>query len=537
TALYALLAAIALLMGLMVVGCPGRRDGGAGEPVPRPGDDAGGARHEVLQRLKDAVSYVEVTLSFPDGAQQGIGSGFAVNDEGRIVTNAHVVSPTVHLEDGTVVSAGDRQVRVIFHSGTDHEEAYPARVLRENPELDLALLQVDARTPAFLELADSDVTSETAEVIAAGYPLGFREISLRTGTVTAHRTFEGMKYIEHDAEADSGNSGGPVVDELGRVVGVHTQTRISRNMSTKWAIPSNVLRDWLASDPADDPPVYFASAGGAAPTTAGAMSSLEQMISEAGLMYSPTEGRAFELPYDNEVMVYVHEWDDLLRAYVIYGDLPSAEAAVAALAFTYHDPVGRFSIHEEDGTETLYWEAQVPMGVASPEYLRTLCDTAASQVENFAHIVAGDEEIHTPTDLYPGGDDEALFVELGGILGRSGLKYEQWDEQNYKIPFDNGVDVYAMIFSGMAYIHSYIGGFPGDSPDDIGSNAVKMLRFNWDDPIGRVAVDDEFDVVWECQVPMSYLTPDYAHIVADVASTRVEEYRGIFGRVPFNEER
>ncbi len=539
-----------LALGGILIGCPGPQEGGTSSAVrPADGGVRPGASQQVLQKIRDATVLVETELTLRDGSATMAGSGFVINGEGRIVTNAHVVSPEVELDDGTIAVAVSRAVRVIFHAGTDTEETVNAEVVRENSELDLALLKVDRATPVFFDLGDSDAIPETAKIIAAGHPLALREISLRTGTITAHRNFEGKTYLEHDAEADDGNSGGPIVDEQGRVVGVHTWTRVSRNMSTKWAIPSNVVRDWLQSNPRNDPPVYFASlTAGGAPIQGGSASTggplqggsavpaVEKLLEASGLIYEHVEGGVYEVPYTNDATVYVHEWDDLLRVYVVFGDMPDG-AAFHALRFNYFDPVGRLSVNNEDGVDRLYWEAQVPMGMASPEYLRDLCDIAANQIENFALTLAGDKELETPTDLYPGGDPERDYAALKSLLDQSGLKYEIFDEENFKIPFDNDVIVWLMTFNGMAYVHSYTGGIPGDDLKEAERLALEMLRFNWDDPLGRVALDDDFDVVWEVQVPISYMTPDYLYILANVGSNQVEKFWEIFGRIPFNSER
>jgi len=539
----------AILALVVIAGCP-RGDNG-GNTVVNTGGGAGqaGISQEALGKIRDTTVLVEVSFQLPQGTVEGSGTGFVINDEGRIVTNAHVVSPEIELPDGNVVTAVSREVRVVFHPATDEEQTYDAQVLRESSNVDLALLKIDQATPTFLDLGDSDAIAETAKILACGYPLGLREISFRGGIVTAHRNFEGKTFLEHDAEADDGNSGGPVVDEQAHVVGVHTYTRISRNMSTKWAIPSNVVRDWLTSDPAGDPPVYFASASGGRPIEGGSAATggavqggsatpeVEQLLAASGLTYSRLEGATFEVPFDNDVTVYVEDFDDLLRVYVVYGQMKLG-LAVPALRFTYFDPVGRFSVGESGGVEKLHWEAQVPIGVASGDYLSDLCVIAANQMERFAQYVEDeDAELETPTDLYPGGDEEQLFAQLQRIVDGSELKYEMYDDDTFKVPFDNDVDVYANIYNGVAYIHSYTGGFPTDDLDKAADTAVEMLRFNWRDPIGRVALDDDLDVVWECQVPMNYLSADYFYIVCSVASNQVAEFWEIFGRVAFNEER
>lgn len=526
--MYSLGAALVFAAGaLSLAGCPSTES----PQMQSPQSPERVSTDQVLERIKDAVVLVETTLQLPEGEIGGTGSGFVINNEGRIITNAHVISPVVTGDDGRSEVAVSREIRVIFHPGTDEERAYSAEVVREHPGIDLALLKIDAATPVWLELGDSAAIPQTAKVIACGHPLGLREISLRTGTVTAHRTFEGKQYLEHDAEADDGNSGGPVVDETGRVVGVHTATFMSENMSTKWAIPSNVLREWLRSDPANDPPVQMAAAGGGG--SALASPAVEDLLDRSGLSYTRLDSGIFELPYSNEATVYVHEVDDLLRVYTIYGEITADDAALA-LRFTYNDPVGRFSVHKQDGNDVLYWEAQVPMGIASPDYLRDLADIAASQIENFDNVLSGREQLGTPTALYPGGDPDALYAELRTILDDSGLTYSDFDEETFEIPFENGVTVYAKIYRGVAYIHCYTGGVPGGDPSSARQFALELLQRNWYDPVGRLAMDEDYDVVWESQIPMTYLTPDYLYIVANIASTQVEDFLKKYGEIPFN---
>jgi hypothetical protein len=532
-------AIVLLLFGVFLSGCPQSDD----EQVSAGGAVMPGGGSEINELLKDTVVLIETELHFPDGSIDGTGSGFVINNKGRVITNAHVVAPEFTDDDGNRHLATGRTVKVVFHPGTDLEETLQAEVVRENEDLDLALLKVSKETPRFLDLADSSTVQELTRIICAGHPAGLREISLRTGAITAHRTFEGKKWLEHDAEAEWGNSGGPVVSEEGKVLGVMARFHWNRILASKWAVPANTLRDWLASDPANDPPVYLASAdGGPVQVTegqrppTGAKTQLEELLDASGLSYSYAENGSWQLEYDNQATVYVQEFDDILRAYVIYGDLPTG-GAVPALAFSWHDPVGRFSVTQEGDVDKLYWEAQVPMGVVTPEYLRDLCDIGASQVENFMVYLSTEKQLETPTDLYPGGDPDEHFAQLTQMLKASGLIHEKFDEETFKIPFDNDVDVYVKVFNGMAYVHAYCGGFPGEDEQEMGELAVELLRYNWNDPLGRIAIDDELDVVWECQVPMTYLTADYLGVVAAIGSNRVEEYRGIFGDIPFNSER
>jgi len=209
---------------------------------------------EIVQRVKDAVVLIEVRLRTAAGLLEATGSGFFISTDGYLITNAHVVSLNATTPDGTSVRATERTLRVVLHSGTPAERTIAVKVVREHPVKDLALLKIDAKPPAILELGDSDTATETTRIFVCGHPLGLREISIRSGTVTAHRTWDNRPFIEHDALAEGGNSGGPVINAEGKVVGVHVQSLGARGEAlTKLAIPSNVVREWLASDPKDDP--------------------------------------------------------------------------------------------------------------------------------------------------------------------------------------------------------------------------------------------------------------------------------------------
>lgn len=481
----------------------------------------------VVNRIKDAVVYVDVTLTLANGDEGGAsGSGFVISNDGKIVTNAHVVSMEMETEDGGTQVAAKRQVQVIFHSGTSRAEAYDATVLRENPEKDLALLQIDLKTPVFLEMADSDAIQETTAVFVCGHPLGLKEISIRSGSVTAHRTWQGRPYIEHDAMAESGNSGGPVVDQDGRIIGVHTLTLATANNMTKFAIPSNVLRDWLASPASDDPKPK-------APGT-----DLKALLNDAKLKFDEEDGGIFALPYDNDITVRAHQWKDFLRVYVKLGELPGddeeeqGQTAIQALYFNYDDPVGRMSVWDDDGTLWLYWECQIPMSVASADYLREMADVAAVQAKNWG-LYLEEKDTEDLDFAFPEGTQEELLPKLKQMLQRSGLKFEEKDKY-FLVPYDNEVKVRCKIYQGMAYTYCYTGGMPGEDDKEQGQIAIELLKRNWDDPFGRLSLDEDRDLCWESQVPFSFLTPDYLSLIAGTCATQVASFWEEYGHVEFN---
>ena len=146
--------------------------------------------------------------------EQSLGSGFVIDKAGHIVTNFHVVQ-------------GAERVQVSF-SGQDQLNA---RVVGKDPSTDVAVLKIDAHARALtpLPLGDSDSATVGDAVYAIGNPFGFTR-TLTTGVVSAvQRQLQGRTSlpIEHaiqtDAAINHGNSGGPLIDADGRVIGITSQ--------------------------------------------------------------------------------------------------------------------------------------------------------------------------------------------------------------------------------------------------------------------------------------------------------------------------
>jgi S1-C subfamily serine protease len=502
---------------------------------------AGAAQAElsayVLKKVKDAVVLIDVKLTMPDGKTEGFsGSGFVLDEDGQIATNNHVISMTTESESGGgTVTAKSREIQVTFHPGTDQEKSYPATVVRANPDLDLAVIKVDLDTPTFLELADSDAAVETTDVWVVGHPLGLREISFRAGTISARRTWQGHQYLEHTAIAEGGNSGGPLIDQDGRVLGIHSMTLTGSNNMTKFAIPSNVLRDWLATPATADPQ----------PQAPGA--DIKHLLDQTKLTYTAQASGLFTLAYDNGETVTVHEWNAFFRAYVELGDLPADDAdkagqlALAALHFNYTDPVGRMSVyHDKDkNTLTLFWEVQIPLNKAeaNPDYVKSLCLAAANQAARWKKIAAGETPAE-PDNLYPGGDEAAQMAALKEALTGSGLTFAvmgEGDKQYYQVSYpDDDVKVNVSMIQGMVWTHAWVGGMPGGDAAGKAAKAIDLLERNWDDSFGRLSLDYDGDILWESQVPNNFLTPDYLAILANNCHDQVVDYKKTYGNIPLN---
>ena len=139
---------------------------------------------------------------------EGSGSGFIVNEDGLVVTNEHVV-------------AGYDRVQVRLGTGGGN---YGGEVVGVHRTLDLAYIQIDgSREFTPIAIGDSDEIRVGEPVIAIGFPLGSelgRDATITTGVISAKR--EGQDYLQTDASLNPGNSGGPLLDANGYVVGINT---------------------------------------------------------------------------------------------------------------------------------------------------------------------------------------------------------------------------------------------------------------------------------------------------------------------------
>ncbi len=195
---------------------------------------------EVYERVSPAVVNVTTQVLrrgffFEIIPEEGAGSGFVLDKEGHILTNYHVIR-------------GAQQVEVIFLD----ESTVPAKVIGGDPRNDVAVLQVDAPPELLVpvELGQSANLQVGQRAIVIGNPFGQFGGTLTTGVVSAlNRTLQSQDgrvmsgIIQTDAAINRGNSGGPLLDSAGRVIGINTAifSPSGTNAGVGFAIPVDTV--------------------------------------------------------------------------------------------------------------------------------------------------------------------------------------------------------------------------------------------------------------------------------------------------------
>jgi 2-alkenal reductase len=194
---------------------------------------------EAVQKVKPAVVTVINQMAPVSGrfgrsaAQTASGSGVIIDPQGYIVTNNHVID-------------GEQSLQVIFADGSKAD----ATVVGADTILDVAVIKVNGKIPAVAQFGDSNGLEPGQVAIAIGSPLGDYRGTVTVGVVSGlNRTVDQMQgLIQTDAAINNGNSGGPLVNSLGQVIGINTLVVRSTNSGNVaeglgFAIPSDLVRE------------------------------------------------------------------------------------------------------------------------------------------------------------------------------------------------------------------------------------------------------------------------------------------------------
>ncbi len=195
----------------------------ADEPVPK--EKLPATVEKLAEEAKKSV--VVILYTGRDGRQIGLGTGFVVDADGLIATNFHVIGEA-------------RPITVQLPDGTKHEVE---TIHAADRNLDLALVRIKVKKLVPLPLGDAKSMKPGQPIVVLGHPRGL-EYSVVAGVLSGKREVEGNPMLQLAIPIEQGNSGGPVLDMRGRVVGiVSMKSLVTANLG--FAVPVTALKQLL----------------------------------------------------------------------------------------------------------------------------------------------------------------------------------------------------------------------------------------------------------------------------------------------------
>jgi serine protease Do len=184
------------------------------------------AMYVTTKEMLKGVTASVVTIENEDG----FGSGAIVSSEGHIITSYHVIE-------------GEKDINVRI--GKDSKQK--AEIVQTNKDYDLALLKVKSTGLKPLSFGNSDSTGTGDEIFAAGTPIDKSLTQTITrGIISGNRIWNGVNFIQTDVSINSGNSGGPLLNSRGEIIGITTFKALGRGIEgIGFGIPSNVVIEML----------------------------------------------------------------------------------------------------------------------------------------------------------------------------------------------------------------------------------------------------------------------------------------------------
>jgi serine protease Do len=183
-------------------------------------------KYPKFEKIKDVIAYVSNSVVTIEN-DKGHGSGFFVSEDGLILTNYHVIESDL------------KNIKVTIPQGP----TFTARVLRSNPQFDLALLQVDGNNFRSLILSEVESHPLGEDLYAIGTPLDKKlSQTVTKGIISGYRKFNDIDLVQTDVNLNPGNSGGPLILEDGTVAGIITFGLVSadnKNTGIGFGIPAH----------------------------------------------------------------------------------------------------------------------------------------------------------------------------------------------------------------------------------------------------------------------------------------------------------
>lgn len=179
----------------------------------------------IFDKISPAIVFIKTS--------NGSGSGMIIENNGLILTNAHVIFGV----DTAIITLQNKQ-------------SYEATVVGRNENIDIALLKISGNNFPTVDLGDSDFMKQGEEIFALGFPYGFTdETTITKGILSARQNLDGTQFLQIDLQILPGNSGGAIVDKMGKVVGMSTLLIDRANIGEylKFALPINLIKQNLAS--------------------------------------------------------------------------------------------------------------------------------------------------------------------------------------------------------------------------------------------------------------------------------------------------
>ena len=187
-----------------------------------------------IEKCVEMVSEAVVKISTP----AGLGSGFFINEQGYLITNYHVIEKETKIEVTVFIKAKD---------GFEKKKFKNVKIEAINSFVDLALLKVEDLEDlkvTYVPFSDTDSLKVGEQVFAVGNPMGL-ERTVTNGVIsTRNRPFEGLVYLQTNADINPGNSGGPLFNLAGEVIGVTNMGYIYLG-GLGFAIPAEYVKHFI----------------------------------------------------------------------------------------------------------------------------------------------------------------------------------------------------------------------------------------------------------------------------------------------------